>query len=67
MAEHIDSKGQKDCVTDDQRQFMSKTGKIAPEHGRTLAVALPLDLPAKLSGETFDQPAAISWRGLIWQ
>jgi hypothetical protein len=27
MAEHIDSKGQKDCVTDDQRQFMS--GKIA--------------------------------------
>ena len=34
MAEHINSKGQKDCVTDDRRQFINKTGKIAPEHKR---------------------------------
>lgn len=30
MAEPIDSKGQKDCVTDGQRQFMNKTGKSRP-------------------------------------
>jgi hypothetical protein len=28
MAEHIDSKGQKDCVTNDRRQFINKTRKI---------------------------------------
>ena len=32
MAEHIDLKGQKDCLTDDRRQFINQTGKIACEH-----------------------------------
>jgi hypothetical protein len=46
MAEHIDSKGQKDCVTDDRQQFINKTGKSRPNTNDCRAPELAQQLQA---------------------
>lgn len=46
MAEHIDSKGQKDCVTDDRRQFINKPEKSRPNTNDCRATELAQQLQA---------------------